>query len=102
MRGHKTRRSTDDINIPCAANIQACAVWRKQSSLYDVTPSMRCLFRFYEFIFTRKEKQRIRQLLPFGHRETETEKKPCLAAAGRMRRIEQIMRNFSFRHGCQF
>jgi len=42
---------------------------------------MRCHFGFNNFIFPRKTKQRIRQLLPFSYSEIETEKKPVANSA---------------------
>ena len=98
MRRHKTRRTASDINIPCAANIQACAVGRGQPPVHDKSPAVRRHFSFNDFIFACETKQRIRQFFPFNHGETKLEKEPRLASASRMRRIEQIMSDFSLRH----
>jgi len=102
MRRHKTRRTASNINIPCAANIQACAVGRGQPPVHDIASTVRRDFGFNDFIFTSQTKQSIRQLFPFHHRETKPEKKPCFASASRMRRIEQILSDLSFRHCGQF
>ncbi len=102
MRGHKTRRAASDINIPSAAHIQARAIGRNQSSFHNVTSAVRRFFCLHDFILARLEKQRLRQFPPFGHGKTKTEEEPRLAAAGGMRRIEQVMRNLSLRHGGPF
>ena len=71
----------------------------RQPPVHDVTPAVRCHFGFHNFIFARQQNQRIRQFLPFRHGKTKPEKKPRLASASRVRRIEQIMRDLPFRSG---
>lgn len=102
MRRYEARRTASGINIPCAANIQARAVWRHKPPVHDKTPAVRCYFGFYYFIFPRKAKQRLRQFLPFSHGKSKPEKEPRLAATGRVRRIQQVMRDFSLRHRGRF
>ena len=74
----------------------------RQPPVHDVTPAVRCHFGFHNFIFARQQNQRIRQFLPFRHGKTKPEKKPRLASASRVRRIEQIMRDLPFRHDGKF
>ena len=69
MRGHKTRRIADGINIPGAANIQACPVRRGQRAVHDVTPAVRRLFRLHHLMRAGVKQQRVRQSLPAGRRK---------------------------------
>ena len=78
MRGHKTRRAANGINIPCPADIQARAAGRNQSPFHDVTSAVRRLFRLHDFILSRMTKQRVRQFLPFGHRKPKRRKNHAL------------------------
>ena len=98
MRRHKTRRTASDINIPCSANIQARPIGRGQPPVHDIPSAMRRHFSFDDFIFARKTKQRFCQFLPVSHRKTKLEEKPRFASASRVRRIKQIMSDFSLRH----
>lgn len=99
MCGHKTWRTTGHINIPCTPNIQARAVRRKQASLHYVAAAMGRWFRFRHLVLACVAQLCLRQLRSLRHRETKAQEKPCLAATGGMRRVEQILRHLPFRHG---
>jgi len=101
MRRHEPWRTTNNTNIPRCANIQARAVRCGQPSIHDITPAMRRQFSFHNFVFARQTKQSVSQFLPFGHGEAKPEKERCLASAGGVPGIEQIMRDLSLRHGGQ-
>ena len=80
MCADKSRRTTARIDIPRAANIQACAVGRGQRAVHDMPDAVFRLLRFHHVVLLRVQEQRLSRPLPIARTKTEPQKKSRFAA----------------------
>ena len=98
MCGDETGRIVAGISIPCGADIQGRSVGCGERAVQHITSAVPCLLRLDHLVFPRVSEQRLGQPPPIDDGETLAQKKRRLAAAGRMRGVEQIAGNFLLRH----
>ncbi len=102
MSGHKSWGCATRVNIPSCAHVQHCAIGRKQRTIHCKPHAVLGPNRFGNFIFQRMLSQCPSQPRSIRDREAVPEEEDGLAAADRMRRIEEIPDNFVLRDGGLF
>src|SRR5436190_5749443 len=101
MSGHKARPIRPGMNIPCAAHVQCCSVWRQKLPVHRITHSMCGSLCCDNIILASMSEQCVGQIVPVGRSETKAQKESRFASTSGMCGIKQIVSNFLLRDSRQ-
>jgi hypothetical protein len=101
MGGDESRSATAQIDKPRGADIQARSGVSRQWTIDDIAGAVRRLLRDDDLILLALSAQSVGQSRPLGHGEAKAQEKRRFAPACRMRRVQQVMRDFPFWHDGQ-